>query len=93
MSNAEKIGADAPEFSKLLIIGAGMSGISTAAYYKKKYGDDDYVIYERQKQLGGTWWMNNYPGGIQQFPCSLLDTLAYISHIGCGVDTYVTWLP
>lgn len=62
MSNTEKIGANAPEFSKLLIIGAGMSGISTAAYYKRRYGDDDYVIYERQKKLGGTWWMNNYPG-------------------------------
>ena len=62
MSYTEKTGAGGPEFSKLLIIGAGLSGISTAAYYKRKYGDDDFVIYERQKELGGTWWMNNYPG-------------------------------
>jgi len=75
MTNTEKVGANAPEFSNLLIIGAGMSGISTAVYYKRKYGDDDYVIYERQKKLGGTWWMNSYPGEFQQTPCSLFGCL------------------
>lgn len=62
MSFAGSGGAGAPEYSKLLIVGAGMSGISAAAYYKKKYRDEDFVIYERQKELGGTWWMNSYPG-------------------------------
>lgn len=74
MPNTEKIGANTPEFSKLLIVGAGASGISTAAYYKRKYGDDDYVIYERQKKLGGTWWMNTYPGGFSDSPALVRQT-------------------
>lgn len=62
MSSVDNGGADAPEYSKLLIVGAGMGGISTAAYYKRKFRDEDFVIYERQRELGGTWWMNSYPG-------------------------------
>ena len=69
MPFVENAGADAPQYSKLLIVGAGMSGITAAAYYKRKYGDDDFIIYERQKELGGTWWMNSYPG--MSFPLLL----------------------
>ncbi|KAF8461856.1 4-hydroxyacetophenone monooxygenase [Kalaharituber pfeilii] len=56
-----KGGAHAPEYSTLLIVGAGLSGIATAWYFKKKFGED-YVIYDRQRDLGGTWWANRYPG-------------------------------
>lgn len=72
MSRVEKGQGFEPAFSTLLIIGAGMSGISTAAKFKHAYGDD-YVIYERQKELGGTWWMNTYPGcGVDMYVFPLL---------------------
>lgn len=67
-TSIEKKGSAAsPEFSNLLIIGAGVSGIAAAVYYKRKFGDD-YVIYDRQQELGGTWWVNTYPGCAVDIP-------------------------
>lgn len=77
MACVDNGGVDAPEYSKLLIVGAGMSGISAAAYYKRKYGED-FVIYERQKELGGTWWMNSYPG--MSVPTLLPDRFCTLAH-------------
>lgn len=42
----------------VIIIGAGFSGIATGAQLKRKLGLDDYVIYERSPEIGGTWWAN-----------------------------------
>lgn len=43
------------------IIGAGFSGIAAATALIKE-GVDDFVIYERSQEIGGTWWVNRYPG-------------------------------
>jgi cation diffusion facilitator CzcD-associated flavoprotein CzcO len=46
---------------RVAIIGAGMSGICTAAKLRA-VGIDDIVIYEKADQVGGTWRANTYPG-------------------------------
>ncbi|KAL8771159.1 MAG: hypothetical protein Q9209_003330 [Squamulea sp. 1 TL-2023] len=45
----------------ILIVGAGESGIALAARLKEE-GFDQYRLFERQAGIGGTWWINRYPG-------------------------------
>ncbi len=46
---------------EVAIIGAGFSGIG-AAYKLQEAGIDDFVVIERESEVGGTWWVNTYPG-------------------------------
>jgi len=42
------------------IIGAGMSGLLTA--HRLQQAGVDFVIVEKNDDVGGTWWENTYPG-------------------------------
>jgi len=44
---------------KIIIIGAGMSGMATA--YKLKQAGIDFTILEKNSEVGGTWFENTYP--------------------------------
>ena len=44
-----------------VIVGAGFGGIG-AAIQLKRLGYDNFVIVEREDDLGGTWHVNHYPG-------------------------------
>lgn len=44
-----------------IIVGAGFAGIG-AAIQLKRMGIEDFVILEREDDLGGTWYVNHYPG-------------------------------
>ncbi|ORA37324.1 flavin-containing monooxygenase [Mycobacterium aquaticum] len=44
-----------------VIVGAGFAGIG-AAIQLKRMGIDDFVIVDREDDLGGTWHVNHYPG-------------------------------
>ena len=44
-----------------VIVGAGFGGMG-AAIQLKRLGIDDFVILEREDDLGGTWHVNRYPG-------------------------------
>jgi cation diffusion facilitator CzcD-associated flavoprotein CzcO len=46
---------------KLAIIGSGFAGLGMAIQLKKA-GFDDFVILEKDADLGGTWRDNRYPG-------------------------------
>ncbi len=46
----------------VLIVGAGISGISAACHLVKRCPNKDYMILERRDQLGGTWDLFRYPG-------------------------------
>jgi cation diffusion facilitator CzcD-associated flavoprotein CzcO len=46
---------------KLAIIGSGFAGLGMAIQLKKA-GYDDFVILEKNPDLGGTWRDNRYPG-------------------------------
>lgn len=44
------------------IIGAGESGIAMGCRLKEILGFDQFRIFERQSGIGGTWYINRYPG-------------------------------
>jgi cation diffusion facilitator CzcD-associated flavoprotein CzcO len=46
---------------EVAIIGAGLGGLGMAAALKRK-NIQDFVIYERADDIGGTWRDNTYPG-------------------------------
>ncbi|KAK8156916.1 hypothetical protein BC567DRAFT_258255 [Phyllosticta citribraziliensis] len=50
-------------FIPVAIIGAGLSGIAAACQLKEQVGGfDQFRVFERQAGVGGTWWINRYPG-------------------------------
>ncbi|KEP47039.1 pyridine nucleotide-disulfide oxidoreductase [Rhizoctonia solani 123E] len=46
----------------VVIIGAGIGGLTAGIMLQKKLGYYDYTIYEMASDLGGTWHQNEYPG-------------------------------
>ncbi|KAF9533908.1 hypothetical protein CPB83DRAFT_889697 [Crepidotus variabilis] len=44
------------------IIGAGFGGVIAALYLEKKLGFRNFLIYEKDGHVGGTWSNNTYPG-------------------------------
>ena len=50
------------EFVDVVIVGAGISGISAAWHLQDRCPDKSYVILERRDNLGGTWDLFKYPG-------------------------------
>ncbi|KAF1972879.1 FAD/NAD(P)-binding domain-containing protein [Bimuria novae-zelandiae CBS 107.79] len=53
---------DAYTYYPVIIVGAGASGIAMACQLKEKLGFDQFRIFDRQAGIGGTWWINRYPG-------------------------------
>ena len=45
----------------VVIVGAGFAGIG-AAIQLKRLGFRDFVLLDREDDLGGTWYVNHYPG-------------------------------
>lgn len=53
---------DEPRPLKLIYVGGGISGICGAIEFIKQVPDLEMVIYEKNPELGGTWYENRYPG-------------------------------
>jgi len=49
------------DMKRVLIIGAGMSGILAGLKLKQR-GNVDFIIYEKADAVSGTWKYNRYPG-------------------------------
>src|SRR3954466_9272713 len=43
------------------IVGSGFSGLGMAIKLREA-GVEDFVVLERGAKVGGTWWINTYPG-------------------------------
>jgi cation diffusion facilitator CzcD-associated flavoprotein CzcO len=56
------MGADKAEYSDVLIIGAGISGIGAAYRIHEKNPGLSYTVLERRERIGGTWDLFRYPG-------------------------------
>ena len=50
------------EYSDVLIIGAGISGIGAAYRIHEKNPKLSYKLLERRERIGGTWDLHRYPG-------------------------------
>lgn len=46
----------------IIIVGAGASGIAMACRLKEELRFDQFRVFDRQAGVGGTWWINRYPG-------------------------------
>ena len=46
----------------VLIIGAGLSGMTTAIEMIRKGNGNNFIIVEKGNQVGGTWNDQRYPG-------------------------------
>ncbi|KAK9853541.1 hypothetical protein MYU51_006751 [Penicillium brevicompactum] len=55
----------------VLIVGAGESGVAMGCRLKEVLGSDQFRIFERQSGIGGTWWINRYPGAACDIPATL----------------------
>jgi cation diffusion facilitator CzcD-associated flavoprotein CzcO len=44
---------------QVVIVGAGFGGLAMACELKRKLNFHDFVIYERDDGLGGTWYHND----------------------------------
>ena len=51
-----------PEYSDVLIIGAGISGLGAAYRIHEKCPGLTYTLLERRARIGGTWDLFRYPG-------------------------------
>ncbi|KAI4191343.1 MAG: hypothetical protein L6R41_000130 [Letrouitia leprolyta] len=55
------LGKSAYTYYPILIVGAGESAIALASRLRQE-GIDQFRLFERQAGIGGTWWINRYPG-------------------------------
>ena len=46
---------------RVAIVGAGFGGLRHGDPPQRS-GVDDFVVFERDEEVGGTWWANTYPG-------------------------------
>ena len=53
---------DAVRPLKVICLGAGVSGILAAIRFPERVKNLDLVIYEKNEEIGGTWFENKYPG-------------------------------
>ena len=54
----------------IAIIGSGFSGLGMAIRLKQS-GRDDFLVFERADDVGGTWQANTYPGCACDVPSHL----------------------
>jgi cation diffusion facilitator CzcD-associated flavoprotein CzcO len=51
-----------PLHRRIITIGAGAAGLNLARQIDKYMENVDHVIYEKNADVGGTWFENRYPG-------------------------------
>lgn len=49
-----------PRHLRIICIGAGASGLNLASQVRKHLRNIDFVIYEKNEDVGGTWYENRY---------------------------------
>lgn len=47
---------------RVVVIGAGISGILACVRFNQRIPNLDLCIYEKNADIGGTWFENRYPG-------------------------------
>ena len=57
---ADPTAAERPRHVRVGILGAGFGGLGMAIRLKQA-GIDDFVVWERDAEVGGTWWANTLP--------------------------------
>lgn len=47
---------------RVIIVGTGFGGLAAAYHVKKHTENVEFVLYEKNEDVGGTWYENRYPG-------------------------------
>lgn len=47
---------------RVLVIGAGISGILSCIRFRQRIQNLEICIYDKNEDIGGTWFENRYPG-------------------------------
>ncbi|KAK2017528.1 FAD/NAD(P)-binding domain-containing protein [Colletotrichum eremochloae] len=58
-------------YTQFACVGTGFSAIALGATLKRWYGIGDVRFFERHSELGGTWFINQYPGCACDVPSAL----------------------
>jgi len=65
---------DDPRPLKVIYIGAGISGICAAILFPRYVPGIELAIYDKNADVGGTWFENRYPGcACGNWPCEQVD--------------------
>jgi cation diffusion facilitator CzcD-associated flavoprotein CzcO len=62
--------ATLPDHVDVAIVGGGFAGLGMAIALLRD-GRRDFVVLERDREVGGTWWQNTYPGCQCDVPSNL----------------------
>ncbi|KAI1736655.1 flavin-binding monooxygenase [Xylaria scruposa] len=60
--NLKDVPLDSHRRMRVRVIGAGYSGIYLGIRIPQRLRNIDLQIYEKNESVGGTWWVNRYPG-------------------------------
>ena len=55
---------------RIVVIGAGVAGITTT-HVLRQSGFDDITVFEKGSDVGGVWYWNHYPGLACDVPSQL----------------------
>lgn len=61
---------------RVVIVGSGISGIIASIRFRQRIPNVDLCVYEKNEDIGGTWFENRYPGCACGEACHLLRELA-----------------
>lgn len=67
---------------KVITVGAGLAGIMNAYNIQKECKNIEHVIFDKNGDLGGTWYENRYPGVACDVPSH-----SYAYHFAPNVST------
>lgn len=68
---------------RVIVIGAGISGILCCIRMNQRIANLDLCIYEKNADIGGTWFENQYPGCACGMSSLLLKIVTAITWKGC----------
>lgn len=74
-SNLRDVPIDGSRPLRVIVIGAGFSGINCAIRIPQRLRNVDLTIYEKNADVGGTWYENRYPGCACDVPGTSIDRL------------------
>lgn len=57
---------------KVVCVGAGASGLLLTYKIQRHFSDFDLQVFEKNADVGGTWFENRYPGHVFPSPQSML---------------------
>lgn len=66
---------------KVIVIGAGYSGIYCGIRIPERLRNVDLVIYEKNAGVGGTWYENRYMGCACDVPCKSMIRSSFVTDI------------